>query len=274
MSDLGGLGGERGNSHLPLPSCKKGQVPKRKNHFFTIFGYTEDTIGGLLTYFNKHATKYAFQEEICPTSGTEHLQGMVMFPKETRDTQFYQEGKGRFFALKLEDGAYQTKDASRKPGGGRWTKGLPKPLKIIQVLRPWQQEIVDLVLTEPDDSDDALIHWYWEETGGVGKSALVKYLVVKHNALFCDGGKKADLINLVFNNNMDDCKCIIWDLPRATKGNISYSTLESIKNGLICNTKYETGNKVFNPPHVVVFANFPPSDESELSERRWRITHL
>ena len=73
---------------------------------------------------------------------------------------------------------------------------------------------------------------------------------------------------------MEKAKCIFWDLPRSTRGSISYSTLESVKNGLVCNTKYETGVKAFNPPHIIVFANFPPEKVEELSADRWKITCL
>lgn len=271
MTDLGGLGGEEGNSHSSSPLAKNGQVPKRKNHFFTIFNYSDKTIGGLLEYFNKHATKYRFQEEICPETQKEHLQGMVMFPTETRDTQFYKEKSGRFFPLKKDDGAYQGKDESRKPNGGRWEKGFPKPVHIISELYSWQKDIETIFLKEPDQRS---VYWFWENKGGIGKSAFVKYMVIKHKCLFCDGGKKGDLINLVFNNDMDESKCVIWDLPRSTKGHISYSTIESIKNGLVCNTKYETGVKAFNSPHIFVFANYPPERPEELSEDRWVIKEL
>lgn len=149
--------------------------------------------------------------------------------------------------------------------------GYPNPINLISALRPFQAEIEQLYLTEPDDRK---IYWFWETTGNIGKSAFVKYMVVRHGCLFCDGGRKTDLVNLVFNADMDSVKCIIWDLPRCSKGNISYSTLESIKNGLICNTKYETGVKVFNSPHVFVFANYPPEDEDKLSQDRWVIRCL
>ena len=98
---------------------------------------------------------------------------------------------------------------------------------------------------------------------------------MKHDALFCDGGKKADIINLVFNNDMDTCNTIIWDIPRVNRNAVSYAAIEAIKNGLVCNTKYETGVKVFNPPHIIIFANFPPDlDEDNLSKDRWMITEL
>ena len=39
---------------------------------------------------------------------------------------------------------------------------------------------------------------------------------------------------------------------------------------MICNTKYETGMKLFNSPHLIVFSNFYP-DTDKLSADRWKI---
>lgn len=268
-TDLGGLGGERGNTHNPFPIAKK-QAPKRKGHFFTYNNYTEQEIGGLLEYFNNHAIKYAFQEEIAPSTGTPHLQGMVIFKDEKRSTSWDSAGRGHYEKLKDSSGTYQLKEESRKPNGRQWTKGFPKPIKIIENLYPWQLEIENIFKQDPDDRK---IHWFYDRVGNIGKSAFVKYMVVKHGCLFCDGGKKADLINLVFNNDMDACKCVIWDLPRSTGNSISYSTIESVKNGMVCNTKYETGVKCFNSPHIFVFSNDAP-DTSALSMDRWVIVNL
>lgn len=257
---------------LKTPSLDKNKrVPLRKEHFFTVNNYTEDFVDGILEYFDRHAIKYAFQEEIGEKCGTPHLQGMVCFPKEVRSTVWDPKSLGHYERLKKNDAAYQLKEKTRKPNGRQWTKGIPKPVKIIQDLYPWQRQIEQIYENEPDDRK---IYWFWEETGNIGKSAFVKYMVVKYKCLFCDGGKKADLINLVFNNDMDQCKCVIWDLPRSSKGSISYSTLEAVKNGMVCNTKYETGVKFFNSPHIFVFANYPPEKPEELSQDRWIITEL
>ena len=270
MDNLGGLGGGGGNTHSP-PLIKESQVPKRKIHFFTINNYTESFLGGLLLFFNAHAKKYQIQEET-GENGTPHLQGVVMFDKECRSTIWDTKSLGHYEKLKgkFEDAVIYCSKAETR-SGRQFSKGLPKPIKIIENLYDWQQKIEDIYLGEPDDRK---IYWFWEINGNIGKSAFVKYMVVKHKCLFCDGGKKADLINLVFNNDMDECKCVIWDLPRSTKGNISYSTLESIKNGMVCNTKYETGVKFFNSPHIFVFANYPPEKPEELSADRWVITEL
>lgn len=266
---LGGCRRDEGNTLKPHPV----QVPKRKNHFFTWNNYTEEDIETLLTSFRRlGAIKWAFQEEIAPTTGTPHLQGMVMFPKEKRSTEWDKSSKGHWECLKKTDGEYQLKSESRKPDGRQWTYGFPKPINILTNLYDWQKKIEEIYLGEPNDRS---VFWFWEANGNIGKSAFVKYMVVKYKCLFCDGGKKADLINLIFNANMDDTRCILWDIPRANRNKISYSTIEAIKNGLICNTKYETGVKAFNPVHVFIFANFPPDlSEDGLSEDRWIITEL
>ena len=270
MNSLDGLDGGAGNTHS-APKLSKSQVPLRKIHFFTINNYTTKFLDGLLDYFNNKSLKYQIQEET-GENGTPHLQGVVMFSKELRSTCWDPKSLGHYEKLigKWEDAViYCSKFETRT--GKQFSKGLPKPIKIIENLYEWQKQIETIYLGEPDDRK---IYWFWENKGNIGKSAFVKYMVVKYKCLFCDGGKKADLINLVFNNDMDECKCVIWDLPRSSKGSISYASLEAIKNGMVCNTKYETGVKFFNSPHIFVFANFPPDKPEELSDDRWEIKCL
>ena len=106
--------------------------------------------------------------------------------------------------------------------------------------------------------------------GGVGKSALCKYLIVKHNATYIDQGKKADIINHIYNTDMDKCAGIIIDVPRNTGNKISYSAVESLLNGMIFNSKFETGMKLFNAVPIFVFSNFPP-ERSMMSADRWKV---
>jgi len=180
----------------------------------------------------------------------------------------------RAFILKDEKNVsdYANKDDPSYDGKLRGSWGFPKPIKVITNLYAWQKSIETMVInTEPDNRK---IYWYWESVGGIGKSDFIKYMIVKYNALLCQGGKHSDIINLVFNCDMNNTNVVFFDIPRANKGNISYTALECIKNGMVCNTKYETGVKVFNPPHLIVFANFPPSDLEQLSLDRWVIQEL
>ena len=66
---------------------------------------------------------------------------------------------------------------------------------------------------------------------------------------------------------------IVIDVPRDNGNTVSYKAIEQIKNGMICNTKYETGMKLFNSPHIIIFANMPP-EEHKLSADRWKIFEI
>ena len=153
-----------------------------------------------------------------------------------------------------------------------WIKGwsLPKPLKLIKELRPWQQNIMNILETEPDERT---IHWFWESVGNVGKTSLIKYILNKHpkTHYFC-GGKAADIAYQIIKNKWDPEICL-FGLPRTAEGAVSYNALEQLKDGLVFSPKYEGGTRMFNSPHVLVFANWLP-DKSKLSEDRWNIINI
>jgi len=207
-------------------------------------------------------------------SGTPHLQGFIELKKRARLSELKKFVCGNCHWESCRGNESQNVKYCSKDGNFvKW--GFPntvkKPIKVIETLRPWQDDILEIYKTEPDDRK---IYWFWETEGNIGKSAFIKYMIVEHKVLFCSGGKHTDIMNLVFNQDMDDCKAVFFDIPRAHKGHISYASLESIKNGMVCNTKYETGVKIFNSPHLFVFANFPPENPDQLSNDRWHIHQL
>jgi len=252
------------------PTSKR--QPSRKTFYaFTLFNYDKDNLEATLnSQLKKLSQKYFYGREICPTTQKKHLQGFLQLKKPMRITELKLSGKPHLEACKgseEQNYAYCSKDKDVVK------YGYPKEIKTIEELRPWQQSILDDIILKP--VIDRRVYWFWEPEGNIGKSAFVKYCVVKYNALFCDGGAKKDIINLVFNNNMDECELVIWDIPRCSQGAISYAAIEAISNGMVCNTKYETGTKVFNPPHIIIFANIPPCVEGEsLSKDRWHITRI
>lgn len=202
--------------------------------------------------------------------GTPHLQGYLEFKNKTRPMSVFKFTKRIHYEIARGNRDQNIDYCSKE--NLTFSKGLPKPIKLITNFYPWQQQIIDIINTEPDDRT---IHWYWEPNGNIGKSALAKYLIVKHQALYCCGGNFRDISNLVFNQDMDKTNCVIFDIPRASKNKVSYRSLESIKNGIVTNTKYETGVKVFNPPHIICFSNFEPElSEEYLSVDRWKVTEL
>lgn len=266
MKDSSDSSEEGGNTISPS-STKSFQISPSIRWCFTLNNYSNVDISSIVLCFSKNC-KFAIIGDEVGESGTPHLQGYCEFVTKCRpksklfiDSIHWEKAKGN----REQNVDYCSKQRVI------YSLGMPKPIKVIETLYSWQKDILDIYLSEPDDRS---IYWFWDEKGNIGKSAFIKYMIVKHKILFCSGGKHTDIMNLVFNQDMDNCSCVMFDIPRANRGCISYSSLESIKNGMVCNTKYETGVKVFNSPHVFVFANFPPDNESMLSEDRWVISKL
>lgn len=131
-------------------------------------------------------------------------------------------------------------------------------------LRPWQDRIVQL-LAGPIHPREII--WIYDENGGVGKSALAKHLVAQ-GAFYSSGGKYADIL---YSYELQ--RVCVFNFPRSAADHVCYPVLESLKDGIITVSKYESCTRTFPVPHVVVFANFQP-DRSALSADRWCVHHI
>lgn len=265
----GVLGIENGNTESQSRDDKSSKTPNSKYKYdFVLNNYTKSNIDELKILLQDLCKKFIFGEEI-GEQGTPHLQGYINLKVKRRITELkklipingmsYRECRNEEALIE-----YCKKD------GKIHSYGFPKPIKTITNLYKWQQYIVDIIRTEPDGRS---IHWYYDTEGNKGKSALCKYLAVKHNCLIIQGGKLQDIMNIIFNADMDNTSSVIIDIPRCNKNKVSYSAIECILNGMITNTKFETGVKIFNAPHVIVFSNFEPETD-KLSKDRWKITDL
>lgn len=255
---------EGGNTKTPS-SC---QISPSIRWIMVLNNWTNDELNSISSICSKYC-KYAIIEKEIGENGTPHLQGYFELKTKARPSSIFNNKRIHFEKAKGtrdQNDIYCSKEQNIVVSIGR-----PKPIKIISTLYDWQKKIEDLILTEPDDRK---VYWFYETKGNIGKSQFIKYCIVKHKVLYCSGGKYSDIMNLVFNSDMNETNCVMFDIPRANKGCVSYSALESIKNGMICNTKYETGVKIFNSPHIICFANFPPDNLEQLSADRWIITNL
>jgi hypothetical protein len=169
-------------------------------------------------------------------------------------------------------------DTRWEPAGDRaWTKGCYVPETLITIkeadLYPWQKDVLKIVRGPVDPRH--IIH-LWEPDGNAGKSALVKFLFVQEPRVCVVAGKGADVANNIANFYEEHGvfpKTVIFDVPRSSAGYVSYATMENVKNGLLNNTKYHALTLAFNPPHVLVFSNEPPKDET-MSKDRWIVGQI
>nr|WAE42976.1 MAG: replication associated protein [Cressdnaviricota sp.] len=243
-------------------------------HCFTWFDYKKEDIGELETRFKSICTKYIFQEEISPTTQKAHLQGAIWLKKKMRFTEFKlcKEIHWEFMRNELASWDYCQKEKSKMIDGicCRWE--WKDSITVISEFKPWQALILSII---KQPVNKRTVHWFWEPIGGVGKSDLCKYLVVKEDACFISSGKKGDiaysLAKRLESGKMIDL--VICDLPRESCGHLSYGCFEDIKNGLVFSSKYESDVLVFNSPHLIILANWEP-DFEQMSEDRWNIVKI
>ncbi|AGA18265.1 hypothetical protein [uncultured marine virus] len=133
-------------------------------------------------------------------------------------------------------------------------------------LKPWQDSLNGTLTTTVPDQRKVL--WFWEATGGTGKTTMARYLVRNHGAFYCNGGKTTDIAYAY-----EEEKIVVFDFTRSQEEHINYGVIESLKNGMITSNKYQSCTKVFDIPHVVVFANFEP-DYEKLSQDRWEVKEI
>lgn len=262
---------EQGNTKTLAPSSKTSQPNQCLHWFFTWNKYEKKDIETLETLFNFLCHKYCFQEET-GANGTPHLQGVISLKKRARWTEFGLPNKIHWEKVVhvTQSYIYCSKESTRTGGVYTLNYHVPKRLELITPSFWWQLEILDILKTPPDDRR---VHWYWSKAGGLGKSQFAKYLVANENCLFFEEGKKADIMKLIFDAPDKRLERIVIDVPRDNGNNVSYKSIESIKNGMIYSSKYEGGYKLFNSPHLIVFANEPPQIE-RLSQDRWFIKRI
>lgn len=210
---------------------------------------------------------YNIGEEI-GEQGTPHLQGFISFTKKFRPFECFKNKRISWKRCKgneKQNMTYTSKD-------GIIHSNFPKPLQLISSFYAWQQEVINLIDSSPDDRT---IHWFWEDNGCAGKTAIAKFICASYNAIVVSG-KSTDCKNAILQYNLRNNKfpdIVIFDIPRCNNNHISFEALESIKNGLFYSGKYEGGMCIFNSPHVICFSNEePPLDI--LSKDRWHVVNI
>ena len=136
-------------------------------------------------------------------------------------------------------------------------------------LREWQANL-NTMLNGPVNEREII--FVVDTRGNTGKSWFFRYYEQNHedNCQIILPGKKADMAHV-----LQVCKRVyMFDCPRSKQGEfIQYDFLEEVKNGNVFSGKYESKNKRFETPHVVVAMNEMP-DMDKLSMDRYRVINL
>ena len=121
------------------------------------------------------------------------------------------------------------------------------------VFHKWQADLYNELLTEPDARR---IIWYIDRAGGSGKSTFAAVFISRLTKdVVRYGAVKPSDMALSYKGE----RVVFFDIARASYDWLPLCALmEEIKNGEVFSGKYESCTKRFEPPHVVVFANFPP----------------
>ena len=228
----------------------------------------------LVKTLRKYCKKWTFQEEV-GSSGYRHYQGRVSFKVKTRKPNI---GLTAHWSLTSDENRenmfYVTKEDSRV--GGPWADTdmyIPRQIREIAKLYPWQQKIVDDRLIW----DTRHINIIVDIKGNIGKSILKTWIGVKGlgRALAFQNDYR-DLMRMVMDT--DKKSLYIVDIPRALKKDHLFqffSAIETLKDGYAFDDRYNFREAYFDSPNIWVFTNVWP-DEGLLSPDRWkfwRISH-
>lgn len=256
------------NSNTDIQDAK--ERDHAKIHWFFSLKAEDITEEYLSSKLKKISINYNFQKEMGTKTGYIHYQGYIHLKKKLRMSTLK---KDLWTHIHLE--ACRNIDACEQYCQKSETRiGEPVfyPEKVIILkeseLYQWQQNIVNIVKGKPDKR---IIFWFVDYTGGKGKTELSRYLVHTFNAIYIDCGQRKDI--LYYCAEAGESNVYVFDFVRSVEGRISYSAIESIKNGLYFAPKYKSTTISRNPPHIIIFSNFFP-DMNQLSTDRWNITDL
>lgn len=248
--------------------------PRPRRVCFTLNNYTETDLIELQRIFAQKGANWLWGRER-GESGTPHIQGYAEFRnqvafdtmKEWNKRIHWEKARGS----RAANVAYCSKEGQCE---GPLKPFIPRDPLTGLALYPWQEDIMALLDTV---ADDRTVHWYWEPHGGRGKSALVKHICITRKGVLVVSGKAADIGYAIYtyctNNGGHGPAVVIVDIPRCNIDHVSVQAIESVKNGLLFSTKYESGQCIFDTPHVIIFANFPPPIET-MSQDRWHIVEI
>lgn len=240
----------------------------------------EEKLLELEAFLKTFCNKYVFQEELGETTGRRHLQGYFETKIRKRHPTLISTFNMKFgdvtqltiermMGTQEEAREYCTKTETRVSRPRVF--GFPTPYEAsdLQIFNnsvnwyPWQESFMKLIFKNDltlNDPDDRTILWIHDLMGNSGKSKLVKHICYNYSEEACklSFGSSTQLRSACITAGPK--KLYFIDVPR-TLGkdddmNDLISVIEDIKNGFIVSSMYGKHQQMmFDPPHIVVFAN-------------------
>lgn len=218
--------------------------------------------------------KYIFGFEV-GESGTPHVQGaFTCHEKISFDDICVAVGSRAHHCVKMRgkwtDQKYCAKD-------GDFMTNFFDYLITVNDLRPEQRKLRDELLKPVCKKFSRTIDWIWEDRGDWGKTILQQHLVDFHKAQMVGGSEKDMLcaVALIVAKGIQfDMLILNLTYDKCQGGrSVSYNGLESIKDGMFFNGKYESGMVRFPRCRVAVFANCEPETD-RMGKNRFNVTKL
>lgn len=240
---------------------------------FTLFSGMDS--GGVISILEKFTKKWSFQKEKTE-NGKVHYQGRFSLKLKSRDPRlmFPSFHLGVTSGENRDNMFYVTKEESRVEGPWADTDEkiyIPKDIRIIKVLMPWQQSVIDILQTY----DPRKVHVVWDPNGNSGKTTLARWCMcykIARKLPFVNNYK--DIMRMVMD--MPTATGYMMDMPRAVKKDQLfqlYAGIEEVKGGYAYDDRYHFKEKLFDPPAMVLFTNQKP-DIDLLSRDRWNIWNI
>lgn len=264
---------------MPKITKSKKQVANQLWHFSVRWSveHNEENVEELKNTFKCFCDKWIFQAE--DTTENPHYQAYVHTTEKIRPkTLAVQwnaahrgiEVRASSTAGKLALSKYAMKQDTRV--AGPWADRkiyMGKDLWPQERWPAWEQTVYRFLMEEPDDRT---LNWVHDPVGSQGKTKFIKCMAFNHGFGFLSYGNAADLLNVV--SKTPNKPGYLFNLTRTKPKTVSseelYATLESVKDGMFINTKYETSEVFMDPPHIWVFSNQLPIT-ANCTQSRWKI---
>jgi len=220
-------------------------------------------------WVDTNGTRFMYQYEIGEETKKEHIQAYVYF-KNARTFRSLKKDLPKGAHIEKCNNVeasiiYCQKEETRKGGTSPYYRGLKWERPIRDIIKEkgafeWQQKVLDIIKGTPDDRK---IYWVFDKDGNKGKTSLIKHICLNYNAIMVSG--KANDIKCAIASMENHPDIVLYNITRTQENYISYESLESVKDGIFFNGKYESGMVIMNSPHMVVMANCEP-DYEKLTE--------